>query len=77
MITQLELFDPIETVLMDIHNYNGKLANLRNSMRCGWSPFSIDNLQKASNMYGVLCSTVWSSYERLINEELSYNSKDR
>jgi hypothetical protein len=69
MNEQFELFKP------DCY-IEPKLANLRNSIKLGWAPFSVDKLQKASRMYGVLCETVWNTYEQVIvNEQPSYNSE--
>jgi hypothetical protein len=51
------------------------LANLRNSIRLGFKPFSVDNLQKASTMYGVLCDIVLRTYQEVTNEKPSNNSK--
>ena len=62
MHIQLDLFDTAE------YNIIPKLANLRNSMRFGWSPFSIDNLEKASKMYHILCYVVWKQYEVVMKE---------
>lgn len=42
----------------------------------GWTPFSIDTLQKMSIMYGVMCQDVLKLYEKVTNEQLSNNSKD-
>ena len=66
---QLRLFE-----LAD-YDINRKLANLRNSIRLGWSPFSVDKLREASIMYGVSCEIVLKTYEQVINEELSDNSE--
>ena len=64
-MSQLFLFDIDE---YDITKRNGKLANLRNSIRSGWNPFSVDKLEKASKMYAVSCEVVLKTYERVINE---------
>jgi len=70
---QFYLFDMDE---YNIHKRDRKLVNLRNSIRTGWYPFSIDKLQKASTMYGVLCEVVWKTYERVTDEQkLSDNSE--
>lgn len=37
-------------------------------MRFGWSPFSIDSLEKASKMYHILCDVVWKQYEVVMKE---------
>jgi hypothetical protein len=38
-------------------------------MRLGWGPFSIDSLEKAGKMYGVLCEIVWNQYEIVYKEK--------
>ena len=48
-------------------------------MRLGWSPFSIDNLEKAGKVYHVLCEVVWKQYEVVMAEnyeQSSNNSED-
>lgn len=65
MHIQLDLFDTAE------YDINPRLANLRNSMRLGWSPFSIDNLEKAGRVYHVLCDVVWKQYD-VVTEENNY-----
>lgn len=62
---QLDLFDTTE------YNILPKLTNLRNSIRLGWDPFSIDKLEKASKMYHVLCDVVWKQYD-VVMEENNY-----
>lgn len=66
MHIQLDLFDTSE------YNSIPKLANLRNSIRLGWSPFSVDSLEKASKMYHVLCDVVWKQYDVVMMEENNY-----
>ena len=63
---QPELFD---TTDFNICRPNGKLANLRNSMRNGWYPFSVDKVQQASTLYGVSCEIVWKTYEQVVHEK--------
>lgn len=67
MYTQTDLFDTTE------YNILPKLANLRLSMRLGWSPFSIDSLEKASKMYGILCDVVWRQYDVVMKENYYYD----
>ena len=62
MHIQLDLFDTAE------YNILPKLASLRNAMRFGWSPFSVDSLEKASKMYHILCDVVWKQYEVVMKE---------
>lgn len=73
-MNQLYLFD---TDIYDIQKRDGKLANLRSSIRLGWRPFTVDNVLKASKMYGLLCQTVFDTCERVIKyeQELSDNSE--
>lgn len=70
MYIQLDLFNTEQ------YNINPRLANLRNSMRLGWSPFSIDNLEKACSMYRILCEVVWKQYERILDEQPCDNSEN-
>lgn len=62
MNTQLELFDTEQ------YNIIPRLANLRNSIRLGWSPYSIDSLKNAARIYHILCNTVWTQYEEIMKE---------
>jgi hypothetical protein len=57
------------------HGHSQNLTNLRNSIRLGWTPFSVDNLLKASTVYGVLCETVLKTYKEVTNEQSSDNSE--
>ena len=62
---QLDLFN------LNEYDITPRLANLRLSMRLGWTPFSIDNLEKASKMYRILCNVVWQQYD-VVTKENNY-----
>jgi hypothetical protein len=62
MHIQLDLFDTAE------YNILPRLTNLRNSMRFGWRPFSIDSLEKAGKMYHILCDVIWKQYDVVMKE---------
>jgi hypothetical protein len=59
---QLDLFD------LNEYDITPHLTNLRNSMRLGWRPFSVDKLEKAAKMYRILCEIIWRQYESVIDE---------
>jgi hypothetical protein len=72
MNAQLLLFDDEQYDITD------KLRNLRISVRLGWTPFSVDKLQKCSIVYGITCEQVLNTYEKVIsNEQLSDNTKNK
>lgn len=62
MYIQPELFNTEE---FDI---TPKLSNLRTSIRFGWNPFVIDNLEKAGKMYNILCAVIWQQYDLVLVE---------
>jgi len=48
-------------------------------MRFGWSPVTINSLEKSAITYHILCSTVWNQYEVIMKEndyEQSCNNSD-
>lgn len=71
---QLTLFN------LDEYDIRPKLYGLRASIRInGWAPFSVDKLQKAGMLYGVLCNTVFSTYEEVVAKqcaEMKENDND-